>query len=382
MKQELKIVIGYAVLLVLLGAAAFLFPHREFDTVGVVNVSLQLLLAFLSILIMKNSDDASQQGIFFFSSLLFGSGLLLLLSLFAGSSFLKGSTYGPFLYYLYVNKAGLALVSSLAVLSVAVDYVFHRFSAMRKLLLTLVLAGTLVYSLFSSFVVHPFNLFKEWDYLVLYGMTQAQSTLQPGNVARLSDADLAATISRQAPKTSPLSVARTNSEELTADVGRLREYLQGDGLTKVFWRPLDLALIYLRVALLAVIALLLAMFYRTNAHLGAYVDKILILFFLFFSMEIFHTAGFLLTSNPEAFHTVFRVGQYFTIFCLLLMVYAYDLKLRFVLSVAGKYYEFAVQRTPEKVTRWRDELDQLILRAFLKRNHGYNKLGTFSQTED
>lgn len=380
MKLELKIVIGYALLLLLLAAAFVVFPHRELEWMGITNVSLQLLLAFLSILVAVNTDDASQRLIFVCSALYFGSGLFLLLSSFAGRAFMVDDVYGPFFYHFYMNKVGLSLVASLAVLSVAVDFLFRRISVTGKSFLTVALAGMLVFTFFSPHLFHPFGLHKEPDYVLLSAMATEESALKAELGKPPSDAELANRIAGSASVGKAGEASSAHAGTTLASVVRLRGYIEGGGLTTVFWLPMDRAKIYVHAVLLAVIALLLVFFYKMDRYLGAYVDKILILFFLFNAMEIVHAVGFILTPNAADYRMIFRMGQYFTICCLLLLVYAYDLKLRFVLSVAGKYYESKVSRSPESVTRWRDELDQLILRTFVKRNHGQGRMAIFSKS--
>jgi len=82
----------------------------------------------------------------------------------------------------------------------------------------------------------------------------------------------------------------------------------------------------------------------------------------------------------ESYRLIFITGQYFTILCLICMVYAFDLKLRFVLSVTGRYYEYAIQHQPERVTRWRDEFDRYILRSFFWNNKTSNRLAEFQHS--
>ena len=120
-----------------------------------------------------------------------------------------------------------------------------------------------------------------------------------------------------------------------------------------------------------VIVLLLAFFlvtnYVSNKPHGAYLDKILFLFFLLCPIEIAHLFAYISSSTQAAYQSVFAVAQYATVVCLLLMVYAFDLRLRFVLSATGKYYEEALTTSPSKVTRWRDEIDNLILKVFVRK---------------
>jgi hypothetical protein len=47
-----------------------------------------------------------------------------------------------------------------------------------------------------------------------------------------------------------------------------------------------------------------------------------------------------------------------------LMVLFFALRLRFISSVQGEYYEAELQANPATVTRWRDWVDNLVLSHF------------------
>ena len=79
--------------------------------------------------------------------------------------------------------------------------------------------------------------------------------------------------------------------------------------------------------------------YRKDPPQGAYVDKIMFLLLLYCSMEIFHSWSYIHAVEWEEFIEIFVIGQYVTIFILSLIAMFFALRLRFVTSVAGEFYE-------------------------------------------
>ena len=104
--------------------------------------------------------------------------------------------------------------------------------------------------------------------------------------------------------------------------------------------------------------------YRKDPPQGAYVDKIMFLLILYCSMEIFHAWSYIHAVEWEEFIQLFVIGQYVTIFILLLIAMFFALRLRFVTSVAGEFYENELVHSAQHITRWRDWLDNIILHYF------------------
>jgi hypothetical protein len=50
----------------------------------------------------------------------------------------------------------------------------------------------------------------------------------------------------------------------------------------------------------------------------------------------------------------------------LLLLLIFTLKLRFLLSSTGKFYEEKVYSEPTAVTIWRDPIDRLVINVFMK----------------
>ena len=93
--------------------------------------------------------------------------------------------------------------------------------------------------------------------------------------------------------------------------------------------------------------------------------------------EVLHSWAHTRSTSYEVYRSVLEVGQYLTIVTLLVMVHVFSMRLRFVLSAVGKYYEEMLALHPEEITRYRDEIDNMIVRYFFK---GKKYLGRLAST--
>ena len=84
-------------------------------------------------------------------------------------------------------------------------------------------------------------------------------------------------------------------------------------------------------------------------------------------------------SSYEGYRSIFVAGQYVTVANFIIMVYAFDLKRRFVCSVSGRFYEQSIHEAPERITRLRDEVDTYILNSFFKNQGSSKSVGLFSK---
>ena len=81
-------------------------------------------------------------------------------------------------------------------------------------------------------------------------------------------------------------------------------------------------------------------------------------------MDILHTWGYIKSVEWGSMTELFAVGQYITVFAELMMVIFFSLRLRFITSVQGEFYELELAQHPKEISRWRDWVDNLVLSHF------------------
>jgi hypothetical protein len=85
-------------------------------------------------------------------------------------------------------------------------------------------------------------------------------------------------------------------------------------------------------------------------------------------MEILHAWSFVRSLEWEIFFEIVSVGQYVSIAILSLIALFFCLRLRFITSAHGEFYEQEIASSPSAITRWRDPLDNLVIAHFFNRH--------------
>ena len=125
--------------------------------------------------------------------------------------------------------------------------------------------------------------------------------------------------------------------------------------------------IYMCVLCMGFILLFFGYQYMKDPPQGAYIEKIMFLFLIFCCMEILHAWSFIKTVDWQTFSYVERLGKYVSVGILLLIAMFFGLRLRFITSVKGEFYEQELATSPTGITRWRDSLDNLVVEKFFNR---------------
>ncbi len=153
----------------------------------------------------------------------------------------------------------------------------------------------------------------------------------------------------------------------------LLPYFQTEnGYIPLLWRPQFLNNIYMSTLCIVFIFLFFGYQYRNDPPQGAYIEKIIFLFLPYCSLEILHHYAYIKSVEYATLVDVQQIGYYLTLLNLLLLLAFFGLRLRFITSVKGEFYERELVSDAEHISRWRDAFDNLVVRHFLnpKAVHG------------
>ncbi len=339
--------------------ASLLLPHRPIHPMAFIDATIQLLLGVLAILIAVHSTK-EQRPVFINFALFFASILLLFASSFVGTFLFTGYKFAVIYYHTLVNKIALTLLLFHAILYSILDYLLDRRPVLLKFSLSIAATACMAFIFFQPFLLSPMDQYKEHQYLALDRLGEAAQAFRAGHNRDATGAELLAAVQQ-----SPAGKGVAVSQE---DIRDLAPYLKDGGDVAVFWKPIDLRTVYADTLVCVLITAFLITLYRSEKPFHSYVDKLQIVFLVLCLLNIIHTLGNIFATTLTSYIAIFQIGHIFTLIISLLLVYVLDLKLRFVLSASGKYYEETLLASPAKVTRFRDEFDQLILKTFLAKD--------------
>jgi hypothetical protein len=377
LKFEIKILGAWLALMLVL-RLTFYFPHRHIDDLAYLNAGVQLLLFILTLLISINSRG-SQRYVFLNFALFFAWVIPMMASSFVGRSLFLNSKYAIVFFHTYVNKFGLNFLLIVIIVFAVIDYAMGKRTIIFKYTASIISSAAILMVFYSSFLINPLNIYRESQYVLLKKMQDVEKAMTKQFNRTPTDEELAAAIQAQTTSPGPIENTATPLDQ-SQDVHELRPYLEKGGETSVFWRPLDWATIYVSAIASLMLVLFMVLHYRSERTSHAYLDKILSIFLILCIVNILHTLGEVYSNSSPIYLGVFRVSHFITLSCSMVMVYVLDLKLRFALSVAGKYYEETLIESSLKISRWRDEIDNVILNSFFKRNKFARRLADLNKS--
>jgi hypothetical protein len=279
-------------------------------------------------------------------------------SSFMGESFLSYNPYIAFYYHLFVNFVGQGFVALFVVIYIVIDYLFSKVTIMKKYFSAVILSIGIVLFLFRPYWYNPWQLYTNEGYQSFKNLNFVWNNLS-------SDLNRTPTTIEfvQAIKGNNL-LSENDRRNLEQNLDEWSALLRSNNATMIFWAPLNKIMIYVNLMVLGIVGfLLLIMFYYDKPYYP-YIDKFMSGFIILFAVEAFHAYAATNALFMESYREIVTIGQYFTVGILIVFIYLFHLNLRFIISPIAIYYQEALQSSPYRVTRWRDEIDTFVLKYF------------------
>ena len=360
MKISRKIVFLWLALLATYVISLALLPHRDSSLSSVLNRSIQSLLFFISLFIFLKEPNKKNKFIFLNFLVFYALSVVQFGYDFVGLSFFTKEKYATHLYAQYFSIAYI-LFFSISVLYLVIDLLFRDFKVYQKYL-----ASCAIVLMFFGYYFHPFFS----DPLYLYSTEEIKQWktlatgvhIEPG--AELpTTAELANKVKLQAWRDG-YPVGDLYPDQNLKRIEELTPYLEGDSYKVLLWKPIYYNMIYMNVMLIGFVLLFFGYQYKKDPPQGAYIDKIMFLYLLFASTDILHQWGYIKSVELSSLTELFSIGQYITVAIQLMIVLFFGLRLRFITSVQGEFYESELASNPQQVSRWRDWVDNIVLAHF------------------
>ncbi|MFN0158573.1 MAG: hypothetical protein ACKVRP_10955 [Bacteroidota bacterium] len=254
----------------------------------------------------------------------------------------------------------------MSIVYLTIDTIFREFKSYQKYIVSFAIVGSFFYFYYAPFLVDPKHAHKTESVLNWKELSAAREGFIDRNKTEPSKKELTS-ITELHMYQDGKSVGTYYQNEKTRRVDQLYPYLFGSNYVILVFAPLYENMIYMNVLCLGFILLFFGYQYKKDPPQGAYIDKIMFLFLVLCSMEIFHAWSFIKTLEWQSFAEIVGIGQYLSAGILLIIALFFFLRLRFITSANGEYYEQEIVVRPAGVTRWRDWLDEIVITHFLDR---------------
>jgi hypothetical protein len=257
---------------------------------------------------------------------------------------------------------------TVAIAYIVFDFLFKESRIVWKYLLSLGIAGGFLIVYFHPMILNPQYIYSTPDAKDLTILQSSYEEYLSKNGKAPSPEELAITFAATGNDLGE-SGYFSSPEHLAKRVSELYPYLAGENNYAVLLvRPLYKNTISMCVLCLGLIVLFFGYQYVKDPPQGAYIDKIMFLFLIFCSMEILHAWSFVKSVEWSSFYEIMNMGQVISIVVLLLIGLFFFLRLKFITSPNGEFYEQEIETSPAGITRWRDMLDEVILASFFRRD--------------
>lgn len=350
-----------------IGAASLhLLPSAEGTFAGHASTAVQYLLFLIAVAIVRREPTGKNRAIFVNFAVFFGTSILFHLSFFAGYTFLTADPYTRLYVTQYLSFGGYFFLLAVAVVYVAVDALFRDFRMLHKYLLTLLIVGGFFAAYYGPLLKDPQHIYRTETVLNYKELTDHVAALKLPDEGLPSAAELAAHSTLHSWHEGR-SVGELYPEERLRRITALYPYLRGENYGILIMTPLYQNVMFMNVLCIGFILLFFGYQYRKDPPQGAYLDKIMFLVLVLCSTETLHAWSFTKSVEWGTFAELFELGQYVTLPILSVITVFFVMRLRWITSVNGEFYELEIAERPAGVTRWRDWLDELVLANFFNR---------------
>ncbi len=260
---------------------------------------------------------------------------------------------------------------SFAIVYVVIDSLLNDLMTYKKYLITLLIVGGTFAFYYYPYLADPKYLQTTEDFVDRGAIKSSIKQLTAGGKFNPSSSEIAA-ITNLGVWRDGKQIGTLYDDQKVGRVDELLPYLNGDNVYVLMYKPLYLNNIYMSVLCVVFVFLFFGYQYKNDPPQGAYIEKIIFLFLPYCSLEILHHYAYIKSVEYSTFEDVQQIGIYLTLVNLVLLLVFFSLRLRFITSVKGEFYERELVSDAEHISRWRDAFDNLVVRHFLnpKALHG------------
>jgi len=346
-------------------ATLLMFPHKEASFAAFFTYSLQYLLLILSIYIAKNEPSQKNKYIFLNFAAFFSLSIPSHLFVFVGTVFFPNESFARLYVNQYVCYGLYYFLLASAITYLTIDVLFRDYKTYQKYLLTLILVGAFFGFYYGGFLAdakytHHSADVQDWKML----STTYEDFVKTNGYAPSAKELASLTPLHSWDQGQP--VGTLYPEARLARVEALYRYLPDDYMVLVY-KPIWQYAMNMSVVCIGFVLLFFGYLYMKDPPQGAYIEKIMFLLLVFCSLEILHSWSAIKSVELGAASAIWAIGNYVSTVVLLFIAGTFAMRLRFITSPKGEFYEQELASSPTGVTRWRDALDNIVVEKFFNR---------------
>lgn len=348
----------------------WLLPHRELPPAPFVSYSVQTLLMIISYHVYKFEPVRKNRCIFlnfavFFSLVSISAHVINFIGkdgfLLPDDVFVRG------LLDQFIFRIGYFALLAFSIVYITIDLLLRDFSTSKKYILTTAVVGGFTLYYYFPFFADPSHGRHTEEALQFHEVDSVYYSYQKANGVAPTEDQLVTLVPEMYTYHGPYRVGILYPEEREKRVREIYPYLEGLNYMILVYKPLHTNAIQMSVLCIGFILLFFGYQYMKDPPQGAYIEKIMFLLLVFCTLELLHAYSFIHSLQWSVFTDLMNVGSYVSVMVLLLLTAFFGLRLRFITSAKGEFYEQELVASPGGITRWRDLLDNVVIEKFFNR---------------
>lgn len=377
-KHVAGIGITFGILLAVTIWAWTVLSHEGTSLFSLYRQVVLLLLGIVSLSLVKAERQARNKTMFALFAVL-GVQQTLDIGYYFAPSLFPGERFAGFFYFQYVTTA-LGLTVQIACLVGAAVIINTRLSLSAALATSILPIILLALVTFFPMMENPRYLYTVPEITDFRIVDRAWLELHAELRRPPEPEEVAARAGLSRWEGSRWTGELTHEEEV-ARVADLEPYLFGNNYNMLVFKPLNELWWIANLGAAIILLLLILSWFVGDSPSGVFLDRITILLLCFAVFEVFHFSVYADLKEYVAYGKYFDIGAFLSLLTVLGLIVVFLLRLRFVLSLEGRYYEKRLVEEPIRISRWRDAMDDYIIRAFFSRNPFKNRFLSREESE-
>ena len=368
MSNSRKIFLTWLAILVAFACSLLVLPSKDASWATFISCSLQALLFVICFHIIRHEPIRKNKFIFVNFALFFSLSFLAHAYLFIGkgTAFFADQQYLRLYLSQYVSFGLYFFLLAVAVIYLTMDVLFRDFHVYQKYIVSVGITLAFFGYYYAPYFEDAKYLYHTSDVLN-YHILDSNYTQYERAHNEVPTAAKLASISELYSWKDGQKTGILFQDAKVETVNGLYPYLAGENWRVLLYRPVHTNAIQMAVVCIGFILLFFGYLYMKDPPQGAYIEKIMFLLLVLCSLEVLHGWSSIKLLEWEAASSIWTAGIYVSDAVLLMLVGAFSMRLRFITSVKGEFYEQELAVSPSAVTRWRDSLDNLVVEKFFNR---------------
>jgi hypothetical protein len=151
-------------------------------------------------------------------------------------------------------------------------------------------------------------------------------------------------------------------------VKEIEPYLFGSNYNMLIYKPLNNLWWQANAVTAFIILLTIVNWFFGGSPTGVYFERISVIFLTFTIFEVFHFHTYANLTSYADYLNYFNIGAFLSLLSLAVLLFVLILRLRFLVSSEGQYYESRVTLNADSISQWRDGFDNYVVQKFFKKN--------------